>query len=164
LISFSSKEATSLWLSQVINSYTKYKLNNSLEEIIELESTETLPISNVEISYHTELSSLRDMIGVTNIYHIQPTADSVIINDNMIKIENISTQRGNALMAIQDIIKWCPNNITINIHSNQKIIRTQINNPRRAVKTDFVVILSEISIAKTQKIVSFYRINTKKSN
>jgi hypothetical protein len=73
----------------------------------------------------------------------------------VIKIENISTQRGNALMVIQDIIKWCPNNITINIHSNQKIIRSQIDNPRRAVKTDFTAILAEISIAKAQKMISF---------
>ena len=162
LISFTSREAISLWSSQVINSHTKYKLNNSLEEIIELDSVETLPISSIEISYHSESSSLRDIIGVFNIYHIQPIADSVIINNRVIKIGNNSTQRGNALLVIQDIIKWCPNNITINIHSNQKIIRTQVDNPRRAIKTDFAAILSEISRVKAQKMITFIESKPKK--
>jgi len=122
IIYFSSSSASSLWTSHANNSNTKFKLNNSLDELLSIQSTNNTTLQSINISQPSPPISLFDLVDQPNKMHVQIKGHSVIVNNIEVKLVNPGLLSGNLLQVIDNILQFSPNSTIIEIGSNQKIL------------------------------------------
>jgi hypothetical protein len=151
IIYFSSSSASSLWTSHTNNSITKFKVNNLLEELIDIRSASYPIIQKVNIIQSPPSTSLFDLINQSGKFRVQSKKDSVIINDIEVKLVSPGLPLGNLLQVIDNIIQFCPNSTIIEIGSNQRVLQEIPSNPRKASKFNFAAVQSRINLLRHQK-------------